>query len=399
MRRQTHAVTAFMMLAVFAAAAAHAETYYVAQRHPGAADDNPGTKQQPWKTIVKAARTAAAGDVVWIKVGTYTQPVTIESRGSNDKPIVFEAHGDDPVFITCPATPVQGWQKVQGRAKVYEADCPVSGQRTYGPPSPVLTVDGRSIPGRGGQWALGVPDLKEITDDTVNRFMLTDENKLLLNIDGEDPNEHAVEALPRNFTAVRLKGSYIIVRGLQMVDVNAGVIDNGQHNVVEDCVVSGAWNDFVWDLAFVHDNAYAGIFRRCTAIKAFRGAFTGGSPACLVEECLAIDTGAPLPNRLSPEDVAAAPGWEWGCAYHLGSATHTVHRYNVAADSASFGWWNDIHCYQSTTYGNLYARSGTGIYNEATCHDATHMYNAVVDNDNGFVWRSCDRVLAQYNWA
>ena len=393
-----HDVWAAILAVLLAAAPGFGGTYYVAQRHAEAADDNPGTEARPWQTLAKAGQAAQAGDVVWIKVGTYTEPLVIVNSGTGKDAIRFQAFGDDPVFITSPKTQVKGWEPVAGTTKVYQAKCPVSGARTYGPPSPVLAVDGKSVPGRGGQWALGVSALQEVTDETVNRFVLTDEGNLRLNIGGDDPDDHAVEAVPRNFTAVRLKGSYIIVRGLQMVDVNAGVIDSGQHNVVEDCVVRGAWNDFVWDLPFVHDGAYAGTFRRCTVEKGFRGAFTTGSPACLIEECLAVHTGAAIPNRLSPEDVAEAPGWEWGCAYHLGSASHTVHRYNIAVDSASFGWWNDIHCYQSTTYGNLYARSGTAIYNEALCHDATHMYNVCVDNSNGFVWRFSDRVLGQYNY-
>jgi len=399
---QWHKRSAWVVLTaaalLWAAAPANAATYYVAQRDAAASDDNPGTEAMPWKTLGKAAQTAQAGDVVWIKVGTYIETLQIENSGTGKDPLRFEVFGDDPVFITSPKTQVKGWEKVAGTQKVYEADCPVSGQRTYGPPSPVLAVDGKSVPGRGGLWALGVSALKEVTDETVNRFVLTDEGKLRLNIGGDDPDMHEVEVVPRNFTAVRLKGSYIILRGLQMVDVGAGVINSGEHNLIEDCVVRGAWNDFVWDLPFVHDGAYAGVFRRCTVVRGFRGAFTGGGRACVVEECLAVHTGGAIPNRLSPEDIAEAPGWEWGCAYHLGSASHCLHRYNIATDSTSFGWWSDIHCYQAMTYGNAYARSGTGIYNEALCHDATHMYNVCIDNINGFIWRFCDRLLGQYNY-
>ena len=41
-----------------------AATYHVAQHAPNASDDNPGTQEQPWETISKAAKTMAAGDTV-----------------------------------------------------------------------------------------------------------------------------------------------------------------------------------------------------------------------------------------------------------------------------------------------------------------------------------------------
>ena len=395
--KQWIARVAVVTLFVGVGTAAQAQTYYVAQNHPQASDSNPGTEELPWRTLTQAANVAEAGDTVWLKAGVYQETLQPYNSGSAKEPITFQAYGDDPVFITSPKTTVTGWQKVEGMEKVYQAPCPVPGSRVFGPASPVLAVDGKAVPGRGGQWALGVRDLEEITDETVNRFVLDGDN-LKLNIGGDDPNNHVVEVVRRDFAAIVLKASHIIVRGLQMIDVNAGVLDGGEYNVVEDCVVRDAWNDFVWDCAFTHDGAKFGVFRRCTVINSFRGAFTSGGRSCLVEECLAVHTGTRIPNRVAPEDTEGAPGWEWGCAYHLSQAKHNVHRYNVAVDNASFGWWSDIKAYGAYAYGNLLARSGTGLYNEALCNDATHMYNVCLDNSNGFVWRYCHRLLGEYNY-
>jgi hypothetical protein len=40
---------------------------------PDASDANPGTQEQPWKTLAQAANTAQAGDTVWIKAGIYQE--------------------------------------------------------------------------------------------------------------------------------------------------------------------------------------------------------------------------------------------------------------------------------------------------------------------------------------
>ena len=52
-------------------------TYYVA---PGGDDDNPGTKDQPWQTIGKAAATLVSGDTVYIRAGTYQERIVPQDR-------------------------------------------------------------------------------------------------------------------------------------------------------------------------------------------------------------------------------------------------------------------------------------------------------------------------------
>ena len=68
------------MLAV-AAGSARAAEYYVATT---GSDSNAGTMDAPWATLQKAANTAAAGDTVWIRGGTYkiTTPAS-SSAGVN----------------------------------------------------------------------------------------------------------------------------------------------------------------------------------------------------------------------------------------------------------------------------------------------------------------------------
>ena len=62
-------------------------------------DANPGTQSQPWRTIGKAARVAAAGDTVYVRGGVYAEQVIIAKSGTQDKPIRFLAYpGETPVI-------------------------------------------------------------------------------------------------------------------------------------------------------------------------------------------------------------------------------------------------------------------------------------------------------------
>jgi len=55
-------------------------TYYVAK---DGSDSNPGTETRPWLTIQKAADTMVAGDIVYVKEGTYSQNVIIRTSGTS----------------------------------------------------------------------------------------------------------------------------------------------------------------------------------------------------------------------------------------------------------------------------------------------------------------------------
>ncbi len=63
-------------------------------------DDNPGTMDQPWRTIQHAAETVAAGETVYIRGGVYNEQVFTANSGSiNEGYIVFAAYpGETPVI-------------------------------------------------------------------------------------------------------------------------------------------------------------------------------------------------------------------------------------------------------------------------------------------------------------
>src|SRR3972149_4394295 len=71
-------------------------TYYVAKN---GSDLSPGTEEEPWLTIQKAADTMVAGDTVYVKEGTYIEDITVANSGRPGGLITFKAYESDRVVI------------------------------------------------------------------------------------------------------------------------------------------------------------------------------------------------------------------------------------------------------------------------------------------------------------
>lgn len=70
--------------------------YHVA---PDGDDANPGTLEAPWATAQHAADTVAAGDLVYLRGGTYNQGFTVTTAGTSDNRLAFAAYPDErPLF-------------------------------------------------------------------------------------------------------------------------------------------------------------------------------------------------------------------------------------------------------------------------------------------------------------
>ncbi len=85
--------------------------YYVSTSGDDAA---PGTLEQPWRTVRKAASAAVAGDTVYLREGVYHERVMVAGSGTSEARITFanyqgesatidgegiELHGRDAVFV------------------------------------------------------------------------------------------------------------------------------------------------------------------------------------------------------------------------------------------------------------------------------------------------------------
>ena len=73
-----------------------ATAYYVA---PTGNDANPGTIDQPWRTIQKAAQTLLAGETVYIRAGTYQERVLPQHSGSPGNEITYAAYPGETATI------------------------------------------------------------------------------------------------------------------------------------------------------------------------------------------------------------------------------------------------------------------------------------------------------------
>jgi hypothetical protein len=84
-------ISIFSIAAAFPAGLAAAASFVVDQARPGAADTNPGTEAQPFKTIQHAAEAVRPGDTVYVMAGKYPERVKVKSSGAEGQPIIFQA--------------------------------------------------------------------------------------------------------------------------------------------------------------------------------------------------------------------------------------------------------------------------------------------------------------------
>jgi hypothetical protein len=84
--------------------------YFVDNRNPRAADSNPGTKEQPFLTVNKAAQVLQPGERVFINTGVYRERVDPARGGTGpDKMISYEAAPGADVVIKGSRLVKTGW--------------------------------------------------------------------------------------------------------------------------------------------------------------------------------------------------------------------------------------------------------------------------------------------------
>jgi len=105
------------------------EVYHVAATHPRAADTNPGTADEPWKTIGRAAELLQPGQKVVVHGGVYREQVVPCCGGNGpESMIAYEAAPGDEVIVSGAEAwvprclPSAGWQT--GDARIWMADLP-----------------------------------------------------------------------------------------------------------------------------------------------------------------------------------------------------------------------------------------------------------------------------------
>ncbi|MBI3764312.1 MAG: right-handed parallel beta-helix repeat-containing protein, partial [Chloroflexi bacterium] len=72
------------------------QAFYVA---PNGEDADPGTLDQPWRTIQHAADTLGAGETVYVRAGTYSEDVVLRRSGAPGSPVTFAAYPGEQVIL------------------------------------------------------------------------------------------------------------------------------------------------------------------------------------------------------------------------------------------------------------------------------------------------------------
>lgn len=277
-----------LVAALGLATAAPGVTYEVAQQHPQASDEGPGTAVRPWKTLAKAAEKAGPGDVVFIRGGIYRERVLARTSGTADAPIRFEAAPGERVVVTG-ADRFADWQKVNDAQPVYRLPWPhrfVGWNATMAHPGDEY----HRLIGRCEQVMVDGYFLRQVLDAgqlAPGTFFADVTNKALLvcDVGGRDLRKVHVEASVRQ-EVLRVEGDHVQVRGLRFrfaanMAQHGAVVLAGRHDVLEDCVVESMNAP---GATFTGEDA---IVRRCVFRDNGEVGFGGsGAHRLLVTECV-----------------------------------------------------------------------------------------------------------------
>ena len=221
-----------------------AATHEVAQQNPQASDDGPGTAQQPWKTIAKAAGEAGPGDIILIRGGVYRESVLVKASGTALAPIRFEAAPGEHVVVTG-ADRLTGWRKADETRPIYRVAWPhkfISWNRSMTHPNDEY----HRLVGRCEQVVVNGYLLRQVLSAdqlAPGAFFadVTNQTLLVWDVSSRDPNKTYVEAFVRT-EIFRVEGVHVQLRGLQFryaanMAQHGAVVLAGRHDVLEDCVV------------------------------------------------------------------------------------------------------------------------------------------------------------------
>jgi hypothetical protein len=238
---RAHALAGAGFLLMVFVLPAQAATYRVSQHDPKATDDGPGTLEQPWKTISKAAQYAGPGDRVLLDGGVYREQVVIKTSGTAEQPVRFESAPGAYVVVTG-ADRLTGWRKV-GERPIYSV---AWSHRFIGWSKHMAHPDDEHhrLIGRCEQVAIDnylQRQVLEAAQLAPGTFFADISNQVLQVWDAanRDLNRVFVEGSVRP-EILRVQADYVQVRGLHFrfaanMAQHGAIVLAGAHDVVEDC--------------------------------------------------------------------------------------------------------------------------------------------------------------------
>ena len=412
-------------------AAPGGRTFVVAQRHPYADDANPGTPDQPWRTISRATRrgTLRPGDAVVIGDGVYRESIQpVDGGRGPDARITFAAAPGARVVVTGADLAVAGWQR-QGRAwrrawhgpsmETYSAD-PVFRRELVVVQGRVLRPVARDALQAGTFWTEG-PDTAPVA--------------LWMQLPEEAPPDGQIEVghRPRLFWPVgpdpfAACGDPETPGWLRVVGIT---FRHASNRAQWGAVCAGSIGGLLEDVRVEWTNGQgidvsgrAHRFRRVRADYNGQLGWGGSCQGCLIDESAAVG------NNWKGHD----PFWEAGGAKWTRTSQTRIRRF-YAAHNDGPGIWLDIDNDRNTIEGSLAVRnqvagimvelrstrtlvqhnvvaatrwrewSGTGMLSQAASQNA-YLHNSVVANEGSGLWLRLDpdrrapdgRNVVENNW-
>jgi hypothetical protein len=366
-----------LCLALLAGTAA-AKEYFVDAKHTAASDRNAGTEGQPLKTIQTAVDLAKPGDMIWVKAGTYEEPVKIRTAGTLNQPITISAWKDERVCVgSVPRDlpPADKWQAVPNR-KSWSVQLPEGTAHDL-----VVILDGKPI----------VTQLKDTPPDDKEEMWATyrkSDRTLMVLTDGKaNPAAAHKLQLARQFDAFILpeQASFWNFKKLEVAWVTDGFVLCGAGYLVEDCYFHNTYRGAFFPLGRLI------TIRRCNFHKCgYCIAASGSGPANIVEDNLMVDCGQDEYEDILHHSIHLK-GENLSPTTFKGAAFAQIFRYNIIADTKG-GLWYDGGETGCRVIGNCFwdIRHGQGIYNEYCANDTMVLGNYFLHSSVSSSW--CTRL-------
>lgn len=308
--------------------------YIVAQLHPAASDENPGTSDKPFKTISRAVKEVKPGDTVVIEDGVYRESVKITTSGTQAQPITYRAAPMANVTITG-AIQITDWKREEGEASIFSTPWPYK-YTGWAKGRTQPDDDYHIMIGRAEQIHVdNYPLLQVLSRDHLARgtFYVDIPNQRLYVHDrtGMDivKQRSIVEASVRQILW-DCQASFVRLRGLRFRHAcntaqMGAVTVVGDHNVLEDCVIE--------DMN-ASGSAFVGTgltVRRCVfRNNGWSGFDVGLGHDFLMTECLCENNNTKNWNR------------DWGAVNKLVLCRKAVIEKSIFRDNRGHGVWFDI---------------------------------------------------------
>jgi len=263
--------------------------YHVAKNHTNASDDNPGTKDLPFKSINRAAEILKPGDMVIIHEGVYRETIRPARGGTSpDSMIVYKsANGEDVIVkgseevVAGSFSPSRGWATGggewyrehvpgQGQGKVWQCKLDTLNFEGYNPFGMLNLMQDQEwldytkvnmdphFKKRGLVFVDGIP-LKQVRrpielNDNPHGAYWAEHNGLTVHVrfpDGKSPHNSKVEMTTKEqlFAPDDYGLGYIKVEGIHFLHSGNGFpvpqrgmvsASRGHHWVIENCTIEWA---------------------------------------------------------------------------------------------------------------------------------------------------------------